>query len=392
MNGRIGLFGISGVLLAVLFSASGGCGSGGSDTTTVSGTASFLNGPTPTGDTNNVTLNASAEATPSDGNWLLSPDQMILTLTSINLRTDSGSSSGTLSDSTCTITYDRSQVGLARLVDCPFTVDPGTYTSIILSFDATYQVLINDSTNGFYTTSSGITTGEVPSGGAQYLTVTSTSSGSTFGNTSYLADPLTIAEGDTVTVNTVINGLQFFRVRVSSGTVTLGDDTSSAPFHPDMTASVTEPASLGFYVAPEIGTALSYNNSASGASEIISVSTYYSSATTPTVLVLGLKGTPSTCAFGISGVINGPPNDNTLGGYLGLDADGVLGWALPTDDTWATYAAEFNMAKLTTLGETTQLNCKEISTDPAPSGNTFASGAPTIPSPDYSTNMMLVAQ
>ena len=49
MNGRIGLFGISGVLLAVLFSASGGCGSGGSDTTTVSGTASFLNGPTPTG-------------------------------------------------------------------------------------------------------------------------------------------------------------------------------------------------------------------------------------------------------------------------------------------------------------------------------------------------------
>lgn len=334
-----------------------------------------------------------AVTTPSDGNWLLSPDQMILTLTRIDLTTDSDSTSVTLSDSTCTITYDRSQVGLAELVDCPFTVAPGTYTSIILYFDATYQVLIDDSTNGFWTTPSGITTGDAPAAGAEYLSVTTTSSGETFGNTSYLASPLTVAEGDTVTVSIVISGLQFFRVNVSGGTVSLGDDTSSDPFRPDMTASVTAPASLGFYVAPEIGTALSYNNSSSGASEIISVSTYYSSATTPTVLVLGLKGTPSTCgSFGISGAINGPPNDNTLGGYLGLDADGVLGWALPTDNTWTTYAAEFSMSQLTTLGETTQLNCRNISMDPAPSGNTFASGAPAITFPDYSTDMMLVAQ
>lgn len=278
-------------------------------------------------------------------------------------------------------------------MECPFTVAPGTYTSIFLGFDATYQVLIDDSINGFYTTSSGITTGEAPAAGAEYLSVTSASSGDTFGNTSYLASPLTVAEGDTVTVSIVVSGLQFFRVSVSGGAVSLGGDTNSDPFRPDMTASVTAPASLGFYVAPEIGTALSYNSSTSGASEIRSVSTYYSSATTPTFLVLGLDGTPSTCSpIGVSGAINGPPNGNTLGGYLGLDSEGVLGWALPTDDTWATYATEFNMAQLTTLGETTELNCEEISSDPAPSGNTFASGAPTITSPDYSTDMMLVAQ
>lgn len=99
-----------------------GCGSSSSDgtggSTTVSGTASFLNGPTPA--VTSTSINAiktsglrKVSATPSDGNWLLSPDQMILTLASIDLTTDSGSTSGTLSDSACTITYDRSQVGLA---------------------------------------------------------------------------------------------------------------------------------------------------------------------------------------------------------------------------------------------------------------------------------------
>ncbi|MBI1908600.1 MAG: hypothetical protein HYS22_00285 [Deltaproteobacteria bacterium] len=400
MKGKIGLLGVSGLFLAVLFFTSGGCGSSSSSSDdsvdTISGTASFLNGATPAtgsaGALTGVTLGQAA-VTPSDGNWLLSPDKMILTLTSIGLVTSSGSNSGALSNTTCTITYDRSQVGLAKLVDCPFTVDPGTYASIILYFDATYQILISDSTNGFYTTSSGITTGASPSGGAQNLTVTTTSSGSTFGNTSYLASPLTIAKGDTVTLSIVISGLQFFRVNVSGGTVGLGSSGSSDPFRPDMTASVTAPASLGFYVAPKIGTALSYNSSTAGATGITSVSTYFSSATTPTFLVLGLNGTPDSCSpIGVSGAINGPPNDNTLGGYLGLDSNGVLGWAVPTDNKWTTYAAEFSMPQLTVLNQTTQLKCKKISTDPAPSGNTFASGAPNITSADYSTDMMLVAK
>lgn len=411
MRGRTSVCGVCGVCLMVVLLSVGGCGSSssgdngddsagitGTVTSTITGTASFLNGPTPAGAVASVSTSkrlalGKAAVTPSDGNWLLSPDQMILTLTAVNLLTSSGSSSGTLTNSTCTITYDRSQVGLAKLVDCPFTVESGTYTSINLSFNATYQVLINDATNGFYSTSSGITTGEAPSGGAQNLTVTTTSSGSTFGNTSYLASPLTVADGDTVTLSTVISGLQFFRVTVSSGVVTLGTSGSSDPFRPDMTASTTAPASLGFYVAPAIGTALSYNSTAAGVTGVVSVSVYYSSATTPTFLVLGLDGTPSTCSpIGVSGAINGAPNGNTLGGYLGLDASSVFGWATPTDNTWATYSAEFSMPQLTALNQTTQLKCRKISTDPAPSGNTYASGAPTIATADYSTDMTLVAQ
>lgn len=387
-----------------------GCSSSGNNTSSpgsASGTARFFNGATPTSASTNISAKKQASifkagtATPTEGHWLISPNKMILTLTNVSLNASttsidgrsSSSNSGTLS---CPVTYDLSNVGLAKLIDCPFTISPGTYSQIFLSFDATYQVLIDDSTNGFYTTSSGIMIGSPPEGGADYFSVTTSSSGSTFGNTSYLASPLTIADGDTVTLSVVLSGLQFFHIDVSSGVVTVGWPNSSYvddPFRPDMTASVTSPATMGYYVAPEIGTALSYNYTAADVMNTSSVSVYYSSATTPTFLVMG-SGTPSSCPIGISGLLNGAPTVDTpkSGGYLGLDMNGVLGWATPTDDTWTAYGTELSMAQATTLNDTTTLNCKTISTDPAPSGGTFASGAPDTSSPEYTTKMVLVAQ
>ena len=399
-------------LLAVLSATVIGCGSNTSSNgsvASVGATARFLNGATPVSSSSSPSVSTkasghlNAEATPTDGNWILSPDKIKLTLTNVTLNTrsvdllngtSSSSSSGALS---CEVTYDIAHVGLAQLVDCPFTISPGTYTQIFVSFDATYQVLVNDSTHGFYTTATALTQGPAPEEGADYLAITTNSSGTTFGNTSYLAEPLTVADGDTLTLSVVINGLQFLHVNVDSGTVSIGwPGTSYAddPFRPDMTASVTAPATMGFYVAPEIGTALSYNVTLADVVNTSSVSVFYSSASTPTFLLIG-SGTPSSCGpVGVSGVINGAPTTDTpdSGGYLGLDAKGVLGWAVPTDNAWTTYAAEFSMIPVSALNDTTTLNCKNISTDPAPSGGTFASGAPDTSSPDYSTEMVLVAQ
>jgi hypothetical protein len=86
--------------------------------------------------------------------------------------------------------------------------------------------------------------------------------------------------------------------------------------------------------------------------------------------------------------VSGAFNDN---GYLGLDAADTLGWALPTDPSFASYSSEFSMPQVTALGGSTTLKCKTISMDPAPAGGSFSSGAPVISSPDYSAGFVLVA-
>lgn len=378
-----------------------GCGSnkGG-----VNGTASFYNGPTPSATARTLgggrggggadTLRmARALSGPTEGNWLISPDKMTLTLTQITL---SGAEHGSTSNVNCPITYDLSQVGLAKLVDCPFEADPGTYNTLLLSFDSTYQVLIDDATNSIYSTASGLT-GSAPAGGAQFFTVTTGSSGSTFGNTSYIRPAITVNQGDSISLSIVINGLQFFRAHVSSGgQIGLGltsDHTPNDPFRPDMTGGVGTVAKLGYYVIPEIGTALSYNRSLVDLPlGVTSVAVYYSSATTPTTLFTNLNDTPAGCTIGAGGVINGSPSGGHGGGYLGLDASsGTLAWAEPTDSNWTSYGSVMTMAQATTLGATTTLKCKPTSADPAPSGGVFST-APDMTNPTYTQTLKLVAE
>jgi hypothetical protein len=68
-------------------------------------------------------------------------------------------------------------------------------------------------------------------------------------------------------------------------------------------------------------------------------------------------------------------------GYLGLDAAGNLGWAMPTSQAFTTYAAEMRMARVSPIGGTTTLYCKNRTGDPAPPGGNYASGAPNIAQP-----------
>ena len=349
-------------------------------------TVSFFSGATPAGHPAAlpaVRLNTlSMNVVPKDGQWYLSPDKMILTVTSIRLQ---GGSMGPVAVN-CSFTYDRSQPGLTKLSDCPFAATAGTYSGLNLEISPTYQVLIDDPVNGFYSTSSGIVTSS-PAGGAQYLTVTTNSFS---GIASEFPAPIDVSSSAPPTLSVVVNGLQFFRVQVSSGAVSLGwpDVGDTDPKRPDMTVSVNALANVAFYSNQGINSAGAICTGGACTPPplqgVIAAYVFYSSANVPTWIQLVLNGTPSGCPIGTSGAFNGK-------GYLGLDTADTLGWALPTDGSFSSYASEFSMAQETTLGGSTTLKCKQVSTDPAPAGGNFSSGAPAIPSPDYSAGFVLVA-
>jgi hypothetical protein len=370
------------------------CGGGGGS---VDVTAKVLNGATPTSAPRLGVL----PAVPQNGNWALSPNKMKLKLTRVSLsESGNGTGTGTNADLTdCEIPYDLASQSLATLVECPLTLQPGTYRGFSISFDATYEVLIDDATNGFFSdpaAPSKIST-TPPAGGAQFVSIMTPSSGNTFGATAALPEPLTIADGDAVTLSIVVNGLQFIRVSVSGGTVSLGNFGNGDPFRPDMTASFGDVARVSYYVQEAIGHANSrYNGGDVGSPPppggITSVNVFYSAPTSPSLLFIGLNGTPMTCGpFGSAGAIAAPSGDG-YGGYLGRDTTGTLGWAFPTDNMWSSISTELAMAEKQNLGETTTLLCRKVTSDPMPAGGTYASGAPMIASPDYSVTMMLVAR
>src|SRR5207249_1669247 len=61
-----------------------------------------------------------------------------------------------------------------------------------------------------------------------------------------------------------------------------------------------------------------------------------------------------------------PANGFRAGGYLGLDANGVLCWAVPTDYTYAQYNEVCEMPIVTAVGATTTLSCQHLTTAPPP--------------------------
>jgi len=326
-----------------------------------------------------------ALTTSNMGNWLLSPDKMTVTIISLGLTNGSSvvsaDTSGSHTALNCPVTYDRSKPGLTVLGDCPFTVPPGTYTALDVGMSGTYQVTFNDATNGFYSTASGIVTSPPASGAQPYsVTLTSSAANGEFHNTIPLAAPVTITDTTNMTVSLVIDGIQFFHVSEDgSGLVTLGWPGTSYtdPFRPDVAASIGPLAKLEFYPNAAINTTGSYCASACGSGinapqGITSVAVYYTSPTAPSMVDTQLNGTPSNCGpFGASFIADHRS-------YLALDASGNLGWAVPTTSSWTAYSAVLRMAEAGNAGGTTTLYCQNVSADPAPSGGSFASGAPNI--------------
>lgn len=369
---------------------SSGCGS-----KTVTSTASVYNGPTAgTSQTTGLQARSLPQAlvsygTPQDGSWYLSPDKMVITVTSIKL------GDGDAANVSCPITYDASKPGLTKLADCPFSVKEGNYSNGEITISPSYQVFINDPTNGFYTTASGIVTTppdtNAANNGAQFYTFNSTNTMNTQKFTTFSSN-MEVKKGSPGALNVVISGLQFFRVEVSGGVVTIHNNGNSDPGNlPDMIFSPSSLSRVAYYSNSGIGKAGSFV--AGGVQGMSSATVFYTDATTPYWVQLGLNGSQNGCPVsGAAGAMN-----NAANGYLGLDSSGHLGWALGSWSSstggFTSYSTEFMMPQVTTLGATTPLYCVGISSDPAPARGSFSSGAPAISSPSNQVaTMVLVAQ
>jgi hypothetical protein len=361
----------------------------------VAGNASILHGPAPMASP--AQARTGAHVVPTDGWWVVSPDQLRLRLTQLVFGSDSmGLDDIAIED--CVIPYERDGAGLSQLVDCPFEVDEGSWTEIRLTIDSTYEVLIDDDANGLYTDPTSptlLTVDQPPAGGAAFVEVTT---GFQVFPTIALADPLVLGPDDTASLSVVVSGLQFLSVYVEGGTARFGGSGGvTEPGMVSLAASVGEPARVGYYVRDTINTALSFNLESiafnpppNGRGGPRAVSTFYSGSSTPSLIQLVLAGVPADCPVGVPVVHNGPPGPNQ-GGYLGLDGDGVLGWASATDQNWTMYDSLWSMDELTTLGDTTTVRCVPTSTDPAPPGDSFSSGAPDTSAATYTQDLVLVA-
>src|SRR2546429_5680666 len=152
----------------------------------------------------------------SSGNWYVSPDKIKVKLTRINFAgaTQQDSTGADLVD--CVVTYDRAAATLAPLLDCPFSIAPGTYTSMNLFVDPTAEVLISDATNGLYTDPSVPTklSSTAPVGGASFVPVTATL-GTAFQQ--FFSTPLVVTD-QPVSLSVVIDAVQTVQLTSSGGT------------------------------------------------------------------------------------------------------------------------------------------------------------------------------
>ena len=342
----------------------------------VSVKARFFSGATPAtfGSANLMApvTGVTASAVPVNEFWLLSPDVVDMNLTGISLTGGPGNQTAV----SCPVTFNKALPGLTQLSDCAFSVSQGTYTGVLLTFSDVYSVTITDAVNGFYSTATGIQT-TPPAGGAKALLVTLDNPGSVYVP---LGAPIVVTDTATVAASIVINGLQFFHVNVNGSTVALGWPGTSYtdPFRPDIVATVGSVAKVAFYASSTLNTAGSYcagggfGGTCNPPHGVTSVSVYYSTPTTPAIVSIQLNGTPESCGPIGASYVNDPRS------YLGRDASGNLGWAVPQTNTWAAYSLVMRMAETTTIGASTTLYCKTQSTDPAPTGGSFSSGAPNI--------------
>lgn len=348
---------------------------------------------------------------PPTEHWTISPDKVTVTFLDLVLGGPDRVGEHVSSLTGCEVTYDRSQPSLAALLDCPFSVDAGTYTHMRLEFSKTFKVLVNDPANSIFTDPASPTgfSSVAPAGGAQVidyvLTCTSQPCDATKGN-SELSFPQPLVVGDDpVRLTVVLHGLHTIVIDRQSGTflprlrglppvflmpsvtgVAKADFYSSSGIarNVNISGGPTSPPYVDFFVFYDKDgpTLLGYTNRiASPTSSMISC----------------LQLNDST--FGSGFVQNAGPLSPWLGnpnqrpaGYLGRDASGTLGWATQNEQT-KVYVALWSMPEVTTPGGTTTLKCLATSNPPAPvSGNTYSSGVPAIPSPTATVTMRLVAR
>src|SRR5207245_4792197 len=98
-----------------------------------------------------------------------SPDQSPATLTSLAFQAAEGNVA-TADLTRCVPTYMRDSAALSPILDCPFDVPPGTYVGVGVGVLTTFEVLLDDTANGFFTDPGSATglSARAPPGAAQF--------------------------------------------------------------------------------------------------------------------------------------------------------------------------------------------------------------------------------
>ena len=400
---RVALFSLTSVLLYACGGGDPDTGTGTSDPITANLVA--FNGATSTVAASPVAASPGSFPTPKsapaiDGKWVVTPDQVKVTFTAITLDGPSGGETVTVDN--CEVTFDFATASLSQLLTCLIEVPAGTYTRIGYIAEETTQVLIDDDTNGLYTdpASATLLSTTEPAGGAQFVPLTS--SLGTLGGSFFLASSVEISEGDNIDINIIGDLTHAVFVEVSGGIATFDVGiwaVQQAGIH--VFVSLNDLGKIDYYSASATG--LTYRKEAIFPIDESSVDirVYYVSDAQPTFLFLesgnvgnescGGGSVPSQASAADASTSPEDTSGNRAGGYLGLDSNGVLGWARPQTLVWDAYVAIFAMDEAQSLGGTSTMECQDTSTDPAPPGGSFSSGAPNIASPNAQVTLTLVA-
>lgn len=331
-------------------------------------------------------------ALPADGHWALSPTQGRVTLTGLAFQgTDGNVATAPLTD--CVPTYVRDDPALSQILDCPFDVPPGTYAGVGVSMLTTFDVLIDDATNGFFS-DPGSPTGLAPTspaGGPQFASFTVPGpggQGTELNAQTFFTSPLVVSAGDSVTLDIVEDMIHTVFANVTGGVATF--DTSLPLPAVQLVPSVSGAGRVEFY--SPTGTALDAAMPGPTDDESGSVRVFYASPPQPSYVFSPVPGPSQAWSVDPATSPVEPTGGFRAGGYLGLDASGMLCWALPVDYTYAQYSELCEMQIKTTIGETTTLSCQHMTSVPPPvSGDTYASGCPPI-TPDVQRTLPLVAR
>ncbi len=389
------------LLCALITLGCGGGGGGGENGSTVAGALKVLNGPTSTGASVNVARGTSGarravSAWLVDGTYRLSPSKMTFAVTGVGLvpagasRNDPQMNIHAMSG--CTATYDRSQGSLALMTDCAVEVPTGSFDGIVLQYDPTYTVVMDDTEAGIYSDPSapgGLTT-TLPLGGPKPIQVTDQNQITLPGQiVTFFATPRTIAEGSTPQLYVVFDPTHWMIATLSGGAFAAPRMSGNPPIVP----AASTFGKAAFYT--NIGTTMSYNCDTCLGNSCESLLFLYADATTPVSVtwqdhdICSMGGAP-VVAFNGNGTLWGTC------GMLGLDADQTLAWVSPAGFSSSTgavtgYTGVYSMPALSSLGDTTDLQYKCTTTVPQPtSGTTYSSGPPVF-TPDGTLSLTLLA-
>lgn len=334
-----------------------------------------------------------------NGRWAITPTSATLTLNSITF-TDTEGQPAQAQFENCAPTYVAADAALTKLLDCPFAVPVGEYRGITIEVSTTFALTIDDATNGIYTDPNGASkiVSTPPAGGAQPISLTVPGPGGTgdeLAQAAFFSNLLVVEEGTPIEIDLLVDMVHTVAVDIAGGAGTV--DLALPVLPATIVPTTTRAGRAAFYSTQGTAANLRLPDISSsglwGGGRL-----FFSSGTQPAFLDSlvgggGILGPGQIYPVDHEAIESVPGVTGKPGGFLGVDSTNTLCWAEPAlDATWSGISRICRMALVSSVGQTTSIECQSTSTAPRPtSGATYASGCPAL-TPNMSFPVTLVAQ